>query len=92
MEILTCNICQQQFASSYALQKHRKTAHPDKIRKYKPKATEASTPKPVSALDRIFAAKAELSQGLKDLEFERDQLSQRILELDDTIAKYKKLL
>ena len=88
METKTCKICGQTFNGQYALGKHRRASHPTMIRQYKARVTES----PTSAFDCIIQAEQSIRKALLQLETERQQLSEKLLRLDDTIAKYKKLV
>lgn len=56
--------------------------------------TKCVTNAPVfqSAYDRLQDARKTILQCIKDLEFENEQLHKKILEHDDVIARYKKLI
>ena len=88
METQICKICGQTFNGRYMLEKHRRVSHPTMIRQYKAHVTEF----PTSAFDCIIQAEQSIRKALLQLETERQQLSEKLLRLDDTIAKYKKLV
>lgn len=52
-----------------------------------PKATAS-----VSAIDRLVAARHEIVEGLKQIDYERQAIHNRLKELDDLHAKYSKLV
>lgn len=45
-----------------------------------------------SAYEKIHAAEQSIKDALKDLDIERNALHQRIIELDNMIAKYRKMI
>lgn len=68
--------------------------------KLKPSSSQVSTywqqamklkPDGGSPFDRIRSAERQIAEAIKDLDAERDRLQTRLLELDNLIAKYKKL-
>lgn len=71
------------------LLRHYKQVHPEHITyKHTPKQTGASP----SAVETVTAAISTIRSSIKQLEYERDLLSQKILDLDNLISKYKKLV
>ena len=85
----TCGICQQPFVNTYQLSKHRKQEHPEFIRNYNRKTQDVISG---SAVDKILAAKKQIKDALADLDVERSQCQQKLLDLDNMIAKYKTLV
>ena len=49
-------------------------------------------PASVSAIDRLVAARHEIVEGLKQIDYERQIIHNRLKELDDLHAKYSKLV
>lgn len=88
MKTYTCKQCDDkpQFQGRSALLAHYKVNHPS-LKPAKEPKTCTTTP----VMDAIHAAEKVLRNSVKDLEFERNQLHQRLLELDTLIAKYSKV-
>lgn len=88
METKTCKICQATFQGGYALHKHRKSAHPESFRGRK----DNEPKKALTGLAQLNAIQGEVQKAIDLAEFERDELHRKIIEYDDTIARYKKML
>lgn len=79
-----CPRCNAGPFNAFQYTKHNKEAHPELAQK------RQADPSEQTPLERIRAAERVLMSAVKDLEAERDQLHQRIIEIDNRIAKYRK--
>jgi len=88
-----CHICKEvwdypEVSYSTGLRYHKRDKHPELL-------TNQSQPNidsvnGISALEDIRSLESQIRQKVKDLEHERILCSNRLRELDDLIAKYKK--
>lgn len=80
-----CPECQAEFKSPYSLYKHKRAIHgwvPT------PKATAQ---KPLETpFDRLISIKSQVKDLMNDLEAERSRLHDRLIQIDTTLAQYKK--
>ena len=81
-----CRLCSEIKIGRAALKKHYKNYHPEHKSLYVRKAGKGT------AMDIILNTANQIKNSIKDLEVERNVLSQKLLQLDETIAKYKKLI
>ena len=81
---LTCKDCGQKFEKSYHLVLHRKKEHPHLLKKMGGAKVVSESP-----FEKIHRLKRELAQAIKDLDTERNQAQNRILEIDNLVAKSK---
>lgn len=83
-----CTICGEELPTQYAYNKHRLQVHPNDAGR----RTSNNQPQQLSAYDKAIKAKQELTEAVRALESDRSVIQQRLLELDNMIAHYKKLL
>jgi len=89
----TCSYCKKlginpPFTSEhpYDIQKHRKQAHPD-VPKKGAKPTVLDDP-----FAKFRQGEELIKEALREVDAERNKMQQRLLELDDLAAKYRKVL
>jgi hypothetical protein len=91
MKNYTCKQCGTSVLGRGAMRQHYAEFHPDYISPAKAKK-QLQQVAGQSVMDKILTAEATMRDAVKDLEFERLTISNRLRELDDMIAKYKKLI
>jgi len=79
----TCKICGQDQPTAYKLHLHRQSSRPDQVR------TRQKLPQTLSALDRIRNHQREIEKAIHDLEVERQTYHDKIVQIDNLVAKYK---
>lgn len=95
-----CKECRKEeiqigFGSRKELIAHYKAKHPDREVVYRggrtPKAAlDQKNPEP-GTVEAVYAAEKVLRDHVKGLDSERERLQARLLELDNIIAKYRKI-
>lgn len=82
---LKCRICGE-MVSAADRKKHRAEKHPDFV----PPTRNVKVK--LSAMERLRGIRLEIEQAIRDMEVERDNHQRKVLELDNQIAMYKKML
>lgn len=86
---MTCKVCNKILPTGMAeLRAHYNAEHGGYPTKKKSKGATDSD----SVIDRITEGRNMIKRALNDAEQERDQMQRKLLEFDDLISKYKKLL
>jgi len=86
MKTYTCKTCgKNDFGSYYSFSKHKQVEHGIAVVK------RGHTAPPVSPLETILLAEKTITKALLELDTQRAGYMEKIRELDNTIAKYKKL-
>lgn len=81
-----CKYCDFIGTNTYQVVKHRWEAHPETCHK------SHKTTLIGDAMTALNAGRQQIITAIKQMEFERESLHKKVLEYDDTIAKYRKLL